>query len=45
MSRKHFKRLDRWKHEKKTGFDGYIYDFSTDYKVIATSDILDFTNF
>ena len=26
---------------KKTGFKGYIYDFSTDYKTIATSDILD----
>ena len=26
---------------KKTGFNGYIYDFSTDYKAIATSDILD----
>ena len=27
---------------KKTVFNGYIYDFSTDYKAIATSDILDF---
>ena len=26
---------------KKTGFNGYIYDFSTDYKAIATSDIVD----
>ena len=26
---------------KKTGLNGYIYDFSTDYKAIATSDILD----
>ena len=26
---------------KKTGFHGYIYDFSTDYKNIATSDIRD----
>ena len=26
---------------KKTGFNDYIYDFSTDYKAIATSDILD----
>ena len=26
---------------KKTGFNGYIYDFSTDYNVIAVSDILD----
>ena len=26
---------------KKTGFNGYIYGFSTDYKAIATYDILD----
>ena len=26
---------------KKTGFNGYIYDFSTDYKAIASSDIVD----
>ena len=26
---------------KKTGFNGYIYDFSTDYNVIAVSDILE----
>ena len=26
---------------KKTGFNGYVYDFSTDYNVIATSDIID----
>ena len=26
---------------KKTGFNGYIYDFSTDYNAIAVSDILD----
>ena len=26
---------------KKTGFNGYIYDFSTDYKAIPTSDIVD----
>ena len=41
MSRKHFKRLDK-SYMKKTVFNGYIYDFSTDYKAIATSDILDF---
>ena len=28
-----------WK--KKTGFNGYIYDFSIDYKSINKSDILD----
>ena len=26
---------------KKTGFNGYIYDFSVDYDTIAVSDILD----
>ena len=26
---------------KKTGFNGYIYDFSSDYYAIAVSDILD----
>ena len=26
---------------KKTGFNGYIYDFSTNYNAIAFSDILD----
>ena len=26
---------------KKTGFNGYVYDFSTDYKAIATSGIVD----
>ena len=26
---------------KKTGFNGYIYDFSTNYNAIPTSDILD----
>ena len=26
---------------KKTGFNGYIYDFSTDHNVIAVSNILD----
>ena len=32
-----------WLHDnmKKTGFNGYIYDFSTDYNAIAVSDILD----
>ena len=26
---------------KKTGFDGYVYDFSVDYDAIALNDILD----
>ena len=31
-----------WSHDnmKKTGFNGYIYDFSTDYSAITVSDIL-----
>ena len=27
--------------KKKTGLNGYIYDFSVDYKAIAVDDILD----
>ena len=38
MPGKHFKRLND--NMKKRGFNGYIYDFSTDYKAIATYDIL-----
>ena len=32
-----------WSHYnmKKTGFNGYIYDFTTDYNTISISDILD----
>ena len=32
-----------WLHDnmKKTGFNDYIYDFSTDYNTITVSDILD----
>ena len=32
-----------WSHDdmKKTGFNGYICDFSTDYNAITVSDILD----
>ena len=30
---------------KKKGFNVYIYDFSTDYKVIATSNILDINKY
>ena len=34
---------ENWTNDntKKTRFNGYIYDFSTDYNVIAVSDILD----
>ena len=30
---------------KKTGFNGYIYDFSIDYDAIAVDDILDIHNY
>ena len=30
---------------KKTGFNGYIYDFSVDYDAIAVDDILDIHNY
>ena len=39
MLRKHFKRLTS--NMKKTGFNGYVYDFSVDYDAIAVEDILD----
>ena len=41
MSRKHFKRLFSRKCEKKTGLNGYVYDFSVDYDAIVVDDILD----
>ena len=30
---------------KKTGLDGYVYDFSVDYDAIAVDDILDFQKY
>ena len=30
---------------KKTGFNGYVYDFSVDYDAIAVDDILDIDNY
>ena len=35
--------LKHWANDnlKKTGFNGYIYDFSSDYNAIAVSNILD----
>ena len=39
MSRKHFKRLIN--NMKKTGFNGYVYDFSVDHDTIAVDDISD----
>ena len=41
MFRKHFKRLFCKKYKKKTGLNGYVYDFSVDYNAIAVVVILD----
>ena len=41
MFRKHFKRLISRQYEKKTGLNGYVYDFSVDYVAIAVDDDLD----
>ena len=30
---------------KRTGFNGYVYDFGVDYDVIAVDDILDIHNY
>ena len=30
---------------KKTGLNGYVYDFSVDYDVIAVDDILDISKY
>ena len=30
---------------KRTGFNGYVYDFSVDYDVVAVDDILDIYNY
>ena len=30
---------------KKTGLNGYVYDFSVDYNAIAVADILDIHNY
>ena len=40
MFRKHFKRLSV-DSMKKTGLNGYVYDFNVDYDAIAVDDILD----
>ena len=41
MSRKHFKKDFSVDNMKKTGLNGYIYDFSVNYDAIAIDDILD----
>ena len=32
-------------NKKKTGFTGYVYDFSVDYDAITVDDILDIANY
>ena len=44
MSRKHFKTLVS-RYMKRTGFNGYLYDFSVDYNAIAADDIVDIHKF
>ena len=44
MFRKHFKRLDSRQY-KKTGLNGYVYDFSVDYDAVAVDNILDIYNY
>ena len=41
MFRKYFKRLSVDNMKKKTGLNGYVYDFCIDYNAIAVDDILD----
>ena len=41
MSWKHFKRLVSRECEKKTGLNGYVYDFSVDYDPISVDDMKD----
>ena len=44
MSRKYIKRLVSRQY-KKTGLNGYVYDFSVDCDAIAVNDILDIHNY
>ena len=41
MPREHLKRLVNRKYEKKTGFNGYVYNFSVDYDATDVDDIVD----
>ena len=44
MFRKYFKRLVN-RYYEKTGFNGYVYDFSVDYNVTDVDDITDIHNY
>ena len=37
--------VDNMKKKKKTGLNGYVYDFSVDYDAIAVHDILDINKY
>ena len=41
MLKNHFKRLVSYEIWKKTGFNGYVYDFSIDYDATDADDIVD----
>ena len=41
MSRKHFKRMVNRQYEKKTWFNGYVYDFSVHYNATDVDNIVD----
>ena len=41
VSRKHLKKNRIVDNMRKTGLNGYIFDFSVDYDAIAVDDILD----
>ena len=40
MLRKYFTAINIQKKKKKTGLNGYAYDFSADYNIIDTSNIV-----
>ena len=45
MSKKHFKRRDTVDNMNKAGLNGYFYNFSAAYDIIAVDDILDIHNY
>ena len=45
MLKNHFKRLVIYEIWKKTGFNGYVYDFSIDYDATDVDDIVDIQNY
>ena len=45
MFRKHFKNWSVDNMKKKTGFTGYVYDFSVDYNAATVNNIKDIHNY